>query len=159
MLLSLVHSSLSMRGGVMKACDIVLLALLLMASNVTVAQSSYDLKSPDGRIEVRVRTAGKLRYDVVLRGTALLQNATLSLDVDHKNLGIEPKVVSSKPRTYDGMVDPVVRQKFAKIRDHYNELKLTMDGGYAVVFRVYNEGVAYRFETSLPEKQVKVYNE
>ncbi len=29
------------------------------------AQSSYDLKSPDGRIEVRVRTAGEIRYDVI----------------------------------------------------------------------------------------------
>jgi len=34
-----------------------------------------------------------------------------------------------------------------------------MDGGYAVVFRAYNEGVAYRFETTLPDKQVKVYAE
>jgi len=33
-----------------------------------------------------------------------------------------------------------------------------MDGGYAVVFRAYNEGAAYRFETSMPG-QVKVYGE
>ncbi len=57
------------------------------------------------------------------------------------------------------MVEPVVRQKFAKIRDRYNELRLTMDGGYSVVFRAYNEGVAYRFETTLPDKQVKIYGE
>jgi alpha-glucosidase len=143
----------------MKACDIVLLALLLMASNVVVAQSSYDLKSPDERIEVRIRTAGTLRYDVLLRGAELLENAMLSLDVEHKKLGVQPKVASAKQRTYDQMVEPVVRQKFAKVRDHYNELKLMMDGGYAVVFRAYNEGVAYRFETSFPEKQVKIYNE
>ena len=55
--------------------------------------------------------------------------------------------------------EPVVRQKFAKIRDRYNELRLTMDGGYSVVFRAYNEGVAYRFETTLPDKQVKIYGE
>jgi hypothetical protein len=28
---------------------------------IAVAQSSYDLRSPDGRIEVRIRTAGQLR--------------------------------------------------------------------------------------------------
>jgi len=143
----------------MRGIGIFVLAFLAMGSATALAQSSYDLKSPDGRIEVRVRTAGQVRYDVVLRGTALLENATMSLDVDHKKLGVEPKVTSAKNRSYDQVVEPVVRQKFAKIRDHYNELKLSMDGGYAVVFRAYNEGVAYRFETSMPEKQVKVYGE
>jgi alpha-glucosidase len=120
---------------------------------------SYDLRSPDNRIEVRVRTSGQIRYDVVLKGEALLENSTLSLDVDHKKLGIDPKVVDAKQSSHDQMVDPVVRQKFAKIRDHYNELRITLDGGYAVVFRAYNEGAAYRLETSLPQPQVKVYGE
>jgi alpha-glucosidase len=143
----------------MKFSSIFLAVFIGVTSMVLVAQSSYDLKSPDNRIEVRIRTSGQLRYDVLLRGNALLENATLSLDVEHKKLGLQPKVTSAKPRSNDQVVEPVVRQKFAKIRDHYNELRLTMDGGYAVVFRAYNEGVAYRFETSLPDKQVKVYAE
>ena len=143
----------------MRISSLFLIAFIAITSTVLVAQSSYDLKSPDNRIEVRIRTSGQLRYDVLLRGNALLENATLSLDVEHKKLGVQPKVTSAKPRSYDQVVEPVVRQKFAKIRDHYNELRLTMDGGYAVVFRAYNEGVAYRFETTLPDKQVKVYAE
>jgi alpha-glucosidase len=143
----------------MRTSGIVVLAFAIITSTVLYAQSSYDLKSPDNRIEVRVRTSGQLRYDVLLRGNALLENATLSLDVEHKKLGLQPKVTSAKPRSNDQVVEPVVRQKFAKIRDHYNELRLTMDGGYAVVFRAYNEGVAYRFETTFPDKQVKVYGE
>jgi alpha-glucosidase len=124
-----------------------------------IAQSSYDLRSPDERIEVRIRTAGSLRYDVLLRGRAVLENSTMSLDVEHKKLGVQPKVVDAKRRASDQVVEPVVRQKFAKIRDHYNELRLNMEGSYSVVFRAYNEGVAYRFETSLPQGQVKVYGE
>jgi alpha-glucosidase len=34
-----------------------------------------------------------------------------------------------------------------------------MDGGYAVDFRAYTEGAAYRFETSLPQPEVKIYAE
>src|SRR6266513_964171 len=34
-----------------------------------------------------------------------------------------------------------------------------MEGGYQIVFRAYNEGVAYRLETSLPQREVKVYGE
>ena len=139
-------------------------ALLVFASfalsiDNSAAQSSYDLRSPDGRIEIRIRTAGQIRYDVVLKGRAVLENCTLSLDVEHKKLGVQPKLMDAKERSYDQVVEPVVRQKFAKIRDHYNELRLNFDGGYAVVFRAYNEGAAYRFETSIPQAQVKIYGE
>lgn len=123
------------------------------------AQASYDLRSPDGRIEVRIRTAGQVRYDVVLKGRAVLENCTLSLDVEHKKLGTQPKVIGAKPGSHDQVVEPVVRQKFAKIRDHYNELRLNMDGGYSVVFRAYNEGAAYRFETALAAEKVKIFGE
>jgi alpha-glucosidase len=133
--------------------------MLPLLAGVVAAQSSYDLRSPDGRIEVRVRSAGKLTYDVVLNGRALLENSTLSLDVDHKKLGLNPKVVSAKTTSHDETVEPVVRQKFAKIRDRYYELRLALEGGYAVVFRAYNEGAAYRFETSFGQQQVHIYGE
>src|SRR5437868_7038820 len=136
----------------------VLVCLLVCACNAA-AQSSYDLRSPDGRIEIRIRTANELRYDVLLKGAAVLENCTLSLDVEHKKLGVSPRVASAIPRTYNQTIKPPVRQKFAEIRDAYNELRLSMEGGYTVVFRAYNEGAAYRFETSLPQRQAKIYSE
>lgn len=123
------------------------------------AQSSYDLRSPDKRIEVRIRAAHGVRYDVVLNGRAILEDSSLSMNVDHKNYGQDVKVVAAKENHHDEVLEPVVRQKFAKIRDNYNELRLNMEGNYAVIFRAYNEGVAYRFETAFPEDQVKVYSE
>jgi alpha-glucosidase len=143
--------------------DLFALAVFTILSGLLIqeaaAQSSYDLRSPDGRIELRIRTADRIRYDLILRGTAVLENATISLDVEHNKLGIQPKVVDAKTHSTDQVVEPVVRQKFAKIRDHYNELRLKTDGGYSVVFRAYNEGVAYRFETSLSKEKVTVYGE
>src|SRR5271166_2099884 len=119
------------RGVSMRTYAPLLLSLLFLAFfGNAAAQSSYDLRSPNGRIEVRIRTAGQIRYDVLLNGRALLEASTLSLDVEHKKLGIDPKVLNAKTRSNDQIVEPVVRQKFAKIRDHYNELRLTIDGGY-----------------------------
>ncbi len=135
-----------------------ILSSFLLMPNAS-GQSSYDLRSPDNRIEVRIRTSGQLRYDVVYNTMPFLEDATLSLDVDHKNLGINPKVLDAKKSSHDQTIKPVVRQKFAEIRDRYNELRLTLDGGYAVTFRAYNEGVGYRFETTLPQKEVKIYGE
>ncbi len=135
--------------------------MLISVFGVTVAesQSSYDLRSPNGTIEVRIRTARGLRYDVLLRGRVLLQDCTLSLNIEHKSLGAEAKVLQSREGGADRVLEPVIRQKFAKIRENYKELRLEMEGGYAVVLRAYNEGVAYRFETSLPQQQVKVFAE
>src|SRR6266849_2975370 len=123
------------------------------------AQASYDLRSPNNRIEIRIRTAKGIRYDVLLGGRAILQDCTLSIDVDHRKLGAEAKVLRHKESSQDRILEPVVRQKFAKIRENYKELRLEMDGGYAVTFRAYNEGAAYRLETSLSQLEVKVYGE
>src|ERR1700687_3941429 len=124
-------------------------ALLVVAPRVLVtaranAQGGYDLRSPNNRVEVRIRTANGIHYDVLLGGRAILQDCTISLDVDHKKLGAEAKVWKHKESSHDQVLEPVVRQKFAKIRDNYKELHLDMDGGYAVTFRAYNEGLGYR---------------
>src|ERR1700675_664080 len=144
--------------GMPKKMLLVLLPLLL-AAGYTMAQSSYDLRSPNNKVEVKIRTANGVRYDVLLNGRAVLQDCTLSLDVDHKKLGVQAKVLKHKESNHDEVLEPVVRQKFAKIRDNYKELHLDMDGGYAVTFRAYNEGVGYRLETSLPQTEVKIYGE
>jgi len=141
-------------------------ATLLLVSASTVlaaasrsAESNYTVKSPDGRIEVRIRAADRIQYDVLLNGKPLLQDCKLSIDVDHKTLGMNSKVTSAKERSVNQVLEPVVRQKFAKIRENYKEIRLEMEGGYAVTFRAYNEGAAYRLETSLKLEQVKVYRE
>jgi len=123
------------------------------------AQSNYSLTSPDGRIKVDVRATDRIRYDVSYKGQPVLHDSQIAMDVEHKNLGVNPKVTGTKQRSEDKILEPVVRQKFAKIHENYKELRLDFDGGYAAVFRAYNEGVAYRFETSLPQSQVHVYNE
>jgi alpha-glucosidase len=134
-------------------------ACMLWLVSSASTQTSYSLKSPDGRIEIRVRTTERIKYDVVLKDKVLLQDSDLSINIDHNTLGVNPKVVGHKERSSNQVLEPVVRQKFAKIRENYNELRLEIEGGYAVVFRAYNEGAAYRLETSLPQNEVKVYAE
>ena len=134
-------------------------ALLCLTAAADARQSDYRVISPNRKIELRVGAAGRLRYDVLVNGRVVLRDSTLSLDIEGRTLGLDPKVLRATPRAYDGWVEPVVRQKFARIRDAYNELRLECEGNYAVVFRAYDEGVAYRFETALPEREVKVYKE
>jgi alpha-glucosidase len=103
--------------------------------------------------------AKKISYDVLLNNKTLLKDSSLAINVDGKAFGENPQVKSTKKDSVDKTLEPVVRQKFAKIRERYNELKLEMDGGYAVTFRAYPEGVAYRLETFLAGENVKVFSE
>jgi len=106
-----------------------------------------------------VRAAPDLTYDVFYDGTPLLDGARLSLDVDHRRLGAGARVTDAKPRRVRGHITPAVRLKAETLPENYDELRIECDGGYAVTFRAYDEGVAYRFETALGAPQVKVFGE
>src|ERR1700739_3205441 len=97
------------------------------------AEPSYSLKSPDSRIEVQIHVTNRIAYDVLLKDKLLLKDSTLSINIDGKTLGENPQVKSTKKDSVDRVLEPVVRQKFAKIRERYNQLRLELEGGYAVV--------------------------
>jgi alpha-glucosidase len=138
---------------------LLLLPLMFTAAKVS-AGSKYSVVSPDRRIEIIVEAGDRIKYSILLGGgRVLLKDSTLSLKIDQSTLGPGAVVKSAKQRSVDQQVQPPVRQKFAVILERYNELRLDIDGGYAVVFRAYNEGAAYRFETSLGDREVKVYGE
>ena len=145
-------------NGLRRTLPLILAPYLWLAGNAA-AQSSYSLHSPDKKIEMRIRAGSRMQYDVLMNGKTLLEDCTMSMRIDQATLGRDVKVKSAKERSADQMLDPPVRQKFARIRDHYNELRLDTEDGLALVFRAYNEGVAYRLETAMPKAQVKVYGE
>jgi alpha-glucosidase len=117
------------------------------------------LTSPNGRISVVVHTAPDLSYDVLYGGKPLLAGATLALSVDGVRLGAAPRVLSFKTSHTDATVIPPVRQTEASLPDRHNDLRLECAGGWAVEFRAYDLGVAYRFVTALPDRTVKITGE
>jgi alpha-glucosidase len=135
------------------------LVLSLGLAAQALAQAPYVLHSPNGRIELRVEARERLRFGVSLGGERLVDGATLSLDVDHAALGVSPRVRKATPEKVDRVVEPVVARRASKLTERYNGLRLEMQGGWAVAFRAYDDGVAYRFETALPRSMVKVYSE
>jgi alpha-glucosidase len=136
-----------------------LLQLLLVAAAPAVAQSSHQLRSPDGRIQVQVRVSDRIYYSVSVRGKPLLSDSTLSMRLDQQTLGLNTKVESAKTLTVNREIKVPVPRKSARAREAFNELRLKMNDNYAIVFRAYDDGVAYRIETSLPPSEMKIYNE
>ena len=128
-------------------------------SSAAFAQSSFTLRSPDRRIEISVSTQDRLRFSLSHDGKPVMQESTLSMNIDGHTLGDNAKVTSSRQQSVNRELQPVVRQKSAVIRENFNELRIEFQGNYSVVFRAYNEGAAYRFETALPEARVKINSE
>ena len=104
---------------------------VLATAGVLLAQSPLSLQSPDGRIEVTVKTAERLAFSVSVDGRPVLIDSTVSLRIDGRDLGASPTLESTHRQTVDREIEPVVRQKAARIREHYNELQLAMQLGRA----------------------------
>lgn len=128
---------------------------LLLAGNFAQAQKQYLLSSPDKRITTTISVGDTLAYSVKYDGKAVLEPSKLTLSFDGaKTFGVKPKVASVKQTSVNESINAVVAQKYSKIVDTYNQLLVTFKGGYSVIFRAYNDGVAYRWQTALKGEQV-----
>src|SRR4030095_16697739 len=74
-------------------------------------------------------------------------------------LGLNPQVLSATPTSINRELPVPIPLKYAVLREEYNQLRLEFKDAYAIVFRAFNNGIAYRFETSLAQNEVKVYDE
>ncbi|MBE7173107.1 MAG: glycoside hydrolase family 97 protein [Williamsia sp.] len=109
-----------------------------------------QLRSPDSRILVTISTGTDLRWSVEYNGEKLLLPSRLALSFSNgMQPGIQPQVASTKTRAVNSVIEAIVPVKSRLIPDVFNEVRLNCKGNYAVVFRAYNDGVAYRFETAV----------
>lgn len=125
---------------------------LIATSGVAVYAGSYTVVSPDKSVTIKVDAGKSLTWSVESGDDVLVKPSAIGLDIEGAKVqpGVAPKVKKVSRRSVDTVLKPVVPTKNSEIRDRYNELTLKMAGGYAVEFRAYDNGAAYRFVTSLP---------
>ncbi len=128
--------------------------MLISGLGITVlqAQTAYSLTSPDNTISVDLTVGNILMYTVTVDGRRVLESSRLSMTInDGTMLGADGRVINTARQTINQIIRPFVPEKNSTITDHCNELILEFEGGYVVIFRAYNNGVAYRFRTGLGE--------
>ena len=113
------------------------------------AAKSFELKSPSGEVSVTVDIVEQIRYSVYGGGKPLLTDSSLALCLREGTLGEKPHLTGHKASPVNRTFRPVVAFKFEEIRDRCNMLRLDFRGGWAVEFRAYDDGMAYRFVTAL----------
>ena len=137
--------------------------LLLLAASVAcafpaLAQKTYTLTSPDGRLRTTVAAGDALTYAVTLDGRPILDASPLSLTLDNGTTwGIVPRVAGVSRTSVDTAI-PSPFYRADSLRERYNSLTLRMKGDWWVEFRAYDDGIAYRF-VSRAKKPFNVVSE
>jgi alpha-glucosidase len=134
----------------MKTKLIGLFVVLLMSSQLLSAQKSkvIEIKSPDNKIALTLEVGVKTLWSVQCDGQQIIAPSGIALQLEGGEvLGDNATISSSKTEKFDQVIT-AINYKKAKIADQYNQLTINCKGDYGLIFRVYNDGVAYRFFTT-----------
>ena len=134
------------------------IALALIASiSLTAAERKYDVASPDGTLKTEVVVGETISYSVFKNDQKILDPSAVAMELSDGTVfgqgGAPKKVTRSK---VDNVLDATFYKK-SKVVEKYNELAFTFKT-YKLIFRVYDAGVAYRFE-SLKKGEYQVVRE
>ncbi len=114
---------------------------------------TYRLASPDKNLEVNISVGQKITYSVRHKDRVLLNASPIGLVFLDRTLGADAKVIRKKESSFtEDIQSPHYRVPSFMVT--YNELDLKMKGNYGVVFRAYNEGMAYRFYTTMKDSVI-----
>ncbi|MGN6639387.1 MAG: glycoside hydrolase family 97 protein [Mucilaginibacter sp.] len=129
-----------------------ILLLLFFSASVIAANAQtakiFHVKSPDGKIDLTISAGKTIDWSVNHEDTQVILPSSVSLTLsDGTVLGTDVSVRSEKPLSANREINTPIYKK-DKVTDNYNQLTLTFKGEYGLIFRAYNDGVAYRFFTS-----------
>ncbi len=140
--------------------DILLILLACGFPLLLYAQKSesYLLGSPDGSVELTVQTGEKLQWSVKHGGQKVIGPSSISLTLsDGVVLGNRVRIRSARREEVRSSFQ-AIHYKKTVVEDHYNQLTLNCRGDFGIIFRVYDDAVAYRFITRM-EGEVVIENE
>ena len=137
---------------------------LLLVPCMAVAQT---VKSPDGKVAVTfsLSPSGQPTYEMTFKNKQVVKPSHLGLELakdKHASKGLKEtdlmdgfKITDTKISAFDETWIPVWGQ-FKKIRNHYNELAVSLhqassDRNIIIRFRVYDDGMGLRYE--FPQQQ------
>jgi len=110
----------------------------------------YLLNSPDTKLSLRINVSERITWSAVYQNKTVLENCSVAMTINKDNvLGIDPVPVRQKTQTISREIDVIVPTKKSVLTDLCSELTIAFRGNYAITFRVYNQGMAYRFETGI----------
>ena len=133
--------------------------LFIFSSTHLLFSQKYELSSSNNDLKITVVALPKLNWSVQYKGNTIIDKSEIALELNNGKILGHSAIVNKAIETFgDNIIKPVVAQKNEQIKDQFKQLRLDFTDNFAVEFRAYNDGVAYRFVTKLG-KEIIIKNE
>jgi alpha-glucosidase len=123
---------------------------LLFMINYAGAQS-YELTSPDGRLKASIKVESGIKTDMNCCGRTILRLGNIGLATGIINPVSDLRVLKASRRSVNETIKPQIKEKDERFINAFNELEIKFRDRHAITFRMFNEGLAYRFSTSFDD--------
>jgi Glycoside hydrolase 97. len=127
---------------------VIVAALVFQCCSSSDTDTKVTVISPDSDLRLEMSYDGSLTYNLTYKGKEVIESSSISLSLSDRVLGENPKVKEVRTSQVDEKITPPYG-KFSILEDKYNEAIIEFEGGYSLMVRAYNEGVAYHFVTDL----------
>lgn len=118
----------------------------------TAESGSYTLQSPDGLIELNIDITHSITWQMKHESDHVIAPSVISMKLyNGMHLGVNPEIVCTEHDTVHETIQTPLYKK-SEIVDHYNQLTLYFKNNFGLIFRAYNDGVAYRFFTAFDDE-------
>ncbi len=130
----------------MKKGFLILTLLAVVCTRMNAQQ--YNLLSPDAKLSVEIENNKQgISAKLIKEGGLVLSISDLGMVAREMMTGpLQIKKIKKNAVKED--VKPQIREKASVYRNEYNELVLTFKTDQSLTFRLFNEGLAYRFSTT-----------
>ena len=122
--------------------------LLMLVPTALQARKQITVTSPDKTVAAHIDIDQQITYSITADGREVLAASPIAMTLtDGTVWGQQPRLKSQKQEA----VSQVVRTSLyrsAEMADAYTQLTLQFNGDWALEFRAYNDGIAYRFVSS-----------
>jgi alpha-glucosidase len=125
----------------------ILLCFLLINSSFSQKKQDFTVKSPNGKIEVKINVDDKISWTISHEKDVILAPSEMSMTLDENIvLGKNAVVLNSKKETVNTSFEtPLYKKK--SVQNNYNQLTLKFKNDFSIEYRVFDDGAAYRFST------------
>ncbi|NND80749.1 MAG: glycoside hydrolase family 97 protein [Maribacter sp.] len=104
------------------------------------------LSSPNEKLEIDIDLSENISWNARLKGTKIIEEAIIAMDLGNgRIIGKVPRLRNKKITSITENIAVQIPNKDANITSEFNQLTLNFRGDYQVVFRAFNDGIAYQF--------------
>ena len=113
-------------------------------TNSLFGNEPLTLLSPDGKVALHIELVKKVYYSVYFENQRLTLPCPISLKLGNGDvLGENPELKNIHTISVRDKIYPR-NGNSNEIPDHYNEMSIEFENDFSIIFRAYNEGIAYR---------------